>query len=394
MPNWTESKEPKFEQEKIEPEVFLADARKYTESGDYYMAERAYVNALSNARGTSNVKNITRIVKVGLSEIYTLWMQDCQKRYEFQDAEPVLQKLLKISDDKRKAKEELIKLYETWGLSLSIYDKNWKGALLVFIKKLKLEKEIGLNTNITESQICSLLFSSDNPSNKKKAMDLNLDKKEVRIRLLISAVLMTVVALLSPIFAPYSIGVYIFSYIILPIRSDWEWDSSSYKEKLRKCLLLTFFSLIWFVFLVIYGSSGSWSEVDRRYMVLSVITLVFIICISVRVLLFAISQFRIYYSYQKQDILDAVKDIFPPVIVSCKSCEAKLKVSGETISAVKCPKCGNIAREAIDLRIKNKPVVDSSKADSEGYDPQYAWGRVGFLAGRAIAKEIIRNLRF
>lgn len=79
MPNWTESKEPKFEQEKIEPEVFLADARKYTESGDYYMAERAYVNALSNSRGTSDVKDITRIVKEGLSEIYILWMQDCQK---------------------------------------------------------------------------------------------------------------------------------------------------------------------------------------------------------------------------------------------------------------------------------------------------------------------------
>lgn len=394
MPNWTESKEPKFEQEKIEPEVFLADARKYTESGDYYMAERAYVNALSNSRGTSDVKDITRIVKEGLSEIYILWMQDCQKRYEFQDAEPVLQKLLKISDDKRKAKEELIKLYETWGLSLSIYDKNWKGALLVLIKKLKLEKELGLNTTITENQICSLLFSSDTPSNKKKAEELNLGKKEVRIRLLISAVLMTAVALLSPIFAPYSIGAYIFAFFILQIRSDWEWDSSSYKKKLRNCLFLTFFSFIWFVFFAIYGSSGSWSEVDRRYMVLSVITLVFIICISVRVLLFAISQLRIYFSYQKQDILDAIKDIFPPVTVSCKSCDAKLKVSGETISAVRCPKCGKIARDAADMKIRNKPSAKADQAVNSEYDPQYVWRRVGFHAGRAIANEIIRNLRF
>ena len=200
MPNWSE---PKLEKEKvkIEPEVFLKEARKYIESGDYNMAERAYVNALSNARGASNVKDITRIVIDGLSEVYILWTQDCQERYEFHDAEPALLKLLKIIDNKRKAKEELIKLYEKWGLSLSLRDKNWKGALLVFVKKLKLEKELGLNTSITESQICSLLFASDNPGDRKIAMELNIGRKGVKVRLLISAVLMAAVSLIVPLFA-------------------------------------------------------------------------------------------------------------------------------------------------------------------------------------------------
>lgn len=383
MPNWTESKEPKFEQEKIEPEVFLADARKYTESGDYYMAERAYVNALSNSRGTSDVKDITRIVKEGLSEIYILWMQDCQKRYEFQDAEPVLQKLLKISDDKRKAKEELIKLYETWGLSLSIYDKNWKGALLVFIKKLKLEKELGFNSDITKSQICSLLFSSNNKNNKKKAIELKLEKREERNRLFISSLIMAAVAIGTPIFAPYSIIVYLGSFLMLFILPDWE----GIAKNVRISVGLTFFSLAWLFIVGVFMT-------DDSYTIFSVVSLVLIIIISVRVLLYAMGQFKLYFSYQKQDILEVMKDIFPPVTISCKSCGTMLRVAGESISAVKCPKCGNVAREAIDLRIKNKPIPDAEGKEAKEFDPQYAWGRVGFHAGRAIAKEIIRNLRF
>ena len=67
--------EPKVEQEKvkIEPEILISDAKKYCNAGNYSMAERAYVNALINARGESNVANITRSVKKGLSETYILW---------------------------------------------------------------------------------------------------------------------------------------------------------------------------------------------------------------------------------------------------------------------------------------------------------------------------------
>lgn len=383
MPFSTEKVE--HEKVKIEPERFLKEAKEYAESGDFNMAERAYVNALSNARGEPNVKEIAKIVKEGLAEIYILWTQDCINRLEFQEAEPVLHKLLKISDDKRTAKEESIKLYDAWGVSLSIYDKNWKGALLVFIKKLKLEKELGLNTENTESQICNLLFLSEDSKYRRKAEQLNFGKREVRFRMLMSAWIMALVAIGAPIFAPYSVGVYIFSFIMLPIRSDWEMlGVDLYKKKLRKCLGLTFFSLAWLIIGGIFIPDA----------VFSVITLVIIILISIRVLLYAISQFKIYFSYQKQDILEVIKDIFPPVTVSCKSCDAKLKVSGETISAVRCPKCGKIARDAADMKIRNKPSTTADQAVNSEYDPQYAWGRVGFHAGRAIAKEIIRNLRF
>ena len=384
MPNWSEPNI-KHEKEKIDPEVFIGEAREYTEAGDFNMAERAYVNALSNARGASNVKDIARIVKNGLSEIYKLWIQDCISRYEYHEAEPVLQKLLKISDDKKTAKEEMIKLYDAWGLSLSIYDKNWKGAILIFAKKVRLEKELSLNTEITESQLCSLLYASNDSANKKKADQLHFGKTEVRIRLLISAVLMAAVALISPIFAPSSIGFYGLSVLMLPIRSDWEMlGSAAYKRKLRTWLGLTIFSLIWlFVF-----------KAFESKVILSIITLIFVILISVRVMLYAISQFKLYFSYQKQDILDVLRDLFPPVEVSCKSCDAKLRVSGETISAVKCPKCGSVVREAVDLKIKNKPSATLDQADGGEFDPQYAWGRVGFHAGRAVAKEILRNIRF
>jgi predicted RNA-binding Zn-ribbon protein involved in translation (DUF1610 family) len=157
-----------------------------------------------------------------------------------------------------------------------------------------------------------------------------------------------------------------------------------YKKNLRTCLVLTFFSLAWLIIGGIFIPDA----------VFSVITLVIIILISIRVLLYAISQFKIYFSYQKQDILEVIKDIFPPVTIPCKSCGTKLRVASESISAVKCPKCGNVAREAIDLRIKNKHIADAEGKEAKEFDPQYAWGRVGFHVGRAIAKEIIRNLRF
>lgn len=373
----------KQEKVKIEPEVFLNDARKYASTGDFNMAERAYVNALSNARGASNVKEIAKIVKEGLGEIYILWTQDCINRHEFQEAEPVLQKLLKISDDKRTAKEEFIKLYDAWGVSLSIYDKNWKGALLVKIKKLKLEKELGFNTDITKSQICSLLFSSNNKNNKKKAIELKLEKREERNRVFISSLIMAAVAIGTPIFAPFSISVYLFSCFMLFILPDWE----GIAKNIRICVRLTFFSLAWLFI-------GTVFMTDDSYTIFSVVSLVLIIIISVRVLLYAMGQFKLYFSYQKQDILEVMKDIFPPVTISCKSCGTMLRVAGESISAVKCPKCGNVAREAIDLRIKNKPIPDAEGKEAKEFDPQYAWGRVGFHAGRAIAKEIIRNLRF
>lgn len=233
--------------------------------------------------------------------------------------------------------------------------------------------------------MCSLLYASNDSANREKANQLHFGKKEVRIRVLISAVLMAAVALISPILAPSSIGFYGLSVLMLPIRSDWEMlGSAEYKRKLRTCLGLTIFSLIWlFVF-----------KAFESHVILSIITLIFVIFISVRVMLYAISQFKLYFSYQKQDILDVLKDLFPPATVSCKSCSAKLRVSGETISAVKCPKCGIVVRNAVDLKLKNKPSATPDQADGGEFDPQYAWGRVGFHAGRAVAKEILRNIRF
>ncbi len=373
------------EKEKIDPEVLIEEAKKYAEAGDFYMAERVYVNALTNARGEPNFNEIVKIVKAGLSDIYILWTQDCISRYEYQEAEPVLQKLLKISDNKREVKEGLIKLYDDWGLALSIYDKNWMGAISIFAKKARLEKELDHNTEITESQLCSLLFASNDSANRKAACQLHYGKKEVRNRLLISAVLMAAVALISPIFAPSSIGMYGLSVLMLPIRSDWElMGTDAYRHKLRTCLGLTFFSLIWwFIF-----------KAFEPHAIISVITLIFVVYISFRVMLYAISQFKLYFSYQKQDILDVLKGLFPPVTVSCKACNAKLRVSGETISAVKCPKCGNLVKEAADLKIRNKPSSSPEEAEGGEYDPQYAWGRVGFHVGRALGKEIFRNIRF
>ena len=380
MPNWSEPKIAK-EKVKIEPEVFLEDARKYANSGDFNMAEKAYVNALSNARGASNIKEIISIVKEGLSEIYKLWTQECIKQYEYQDAEPILQKMLKISDDKQAVQEEFIELYNAWGLSLFRYDNNVKGAIIIFAKKLKLEKKLEQNTEDTETELTSFLYSSKNKKYRKIADGLYFRKKEARVRLLLSALIMAGVALATPLFAPYSIDVYIFSYFMFVLRHDW---LMSGLKKLRECLALTFFSLIWMIILTVFGITNT---------AMSIITFVILVFISIRVMLCALSQFKVYFSYKKKDVLEAIEYILVPVNISCKSCSAKLKIPGETISTIKCSKCGKIVREAMDPRIKNKPVVSTIQTKSGEYDSKAAWGRIGFHAGRFIFREILKNIR-
>ena len=392
--NWSE---PKIEKEKvkIEPEVFVEEAKKYTETGDFNMAERAYVNALSNARGSSNIKDIIRIVKEGLSEIYLLWTQDCINQYKYQEAEPVLRKLVKISDDKRAAQEEYIKLYDAWGLSLSLYDNNVNGAIIIFAKKLRLEKKLEHNTEVTETKLISLLYSSKNAKYRKVAEKLQYSKMGARVRLLLSALIMAGVALATPLYAPNSILIYVFSFFMLVLRNDWELQGLVlYKKRLWKCIGLTFFSLTWFIILMISVSSSNWRNFDTIYTVMSIITFVILTVISIRVMFYAIGQFKVYFSYKKVGSLDAIGYILAPINISCKSCGAKLRISDETISAVKCPKCGNIAREAMELRIKNIPSHSSDQAEGGQYDPKVAWGRVGGLGAKLVVREIFRNIRF
>ncbi len=380
--------DPKIEKEKvkIEPELFIKEAKEYTESGDYNMAERAYVNALSNARGASNVKEIVRIVKNGLSEIYSLWIKYCIKCDEYQDALPVLQKLQKISDDKTGVKKELVELYDAWGISLSRNDKNWIGAITIFIKKIRLEKELGFDTKDSEERLAEVLYATKNSKYRKKSNQLHFSNKKFRYKLLIRALIESVVALVTPLIQ-FSFFAYMFSFVMLYFYDDG-WGllyPDSNKKAIRNCVGLTCFSFAWLIITEVFGKR---SNINRELIISFVITII----ISVRLMIHAIGELRIYFSYQNKDVLDVIEGILPEKTIRCKSCKSKLKVSGETLSAVKCPKCGIIVREAVDLKIKNKSLPFNEEVGSIEAESKNEMSRAGAIAVKFAVKEIMRNI--
>ncbi len=349
--NWSE---PKVETEKvkIEPEVLLVEAKKYANSGNYNMAERAYVNAASNARGTQNLTAIVKTVKKGLADIYIQWAIDCIKRYEYQDAEPVLQKLVKIADDKTSAKNELIALYSLWGAALRDNDNNWKGAIAIYAKKWRIEKEIGVSTDETAKLVCLLLYGSNNKKYKKIANRINLGIGNNRLRLFFSALVLTLVAIIIPIFSPYSVEIFVLSCLFGVIEEPYNSLNAAARHRLaRNCLLLTAGSLIMFV--VIYDNAGSSFP----------ITFLIIVFISLKLLMAAIVKYGRFFDCRPLNLDATIKSIV-----------------SET--------------DNVDLSVKRKPTVASSENDHVADASKYALGRIGFHAGRFIIGEILRNIRF
>ena len=366
----------------------------YKESKKYLNAEKYHIKALKYdkeacAGSSDKIKNKLKDIYAALSKNYI-------DQLDYHEAELYLQKQLLISDDKEAVKRELITLYNSWALTICTRDRNWKGAIILYVKKWKLEHEIGENTDDnTAKTLCYWSYSSKDKLLRKKADQIYLSFKKHRIFLLLSAIVLSLVAILTPIFSPYSMGVYIFSYVFMSFDEiNCVMDTDSHLKEIRNCVILTFASLVWFFLIVAFAPSGGEIGDSTGYSIFIMITYVMLVVLDVRVLIVAINRFRKYYSYQKQPLPDIINNLLPSKTLNCKSCGEKLKIAGDNISTVKCSKCGSIVREALDLSIKNKPVILPKDKTKQNYDWGYAWRKAGLLAGRAIVKEIIKNIRF
>ncbi len=367
--------DPKIEKEKvkIEPEVFIKEAKEYTESGDYNMAERAYVNALSNARGASNVKGITRIVKDGLSDIYKLWTQDCINRYEYQEAEPVLQKLLKISDDKTAVKRWMIEIYGTWATHLNLdaidkrvrekksdYDRIYsQGYLSVLFRKYRLEREIGYETDGTLRDLISELKNNKTKMSQKEFRNdivqlFFLDKgKKARN----AALVLAFIAVLTPILSSKSFILYIIMLMLMTFSNLINADMNSLlkggkEEKLIFYMIskLTFISYIWILV---------WIIIRVRFHNIALIgTLILAVLQSIRSLTYSIRRLKAYHSIQgiSCDADELLVELLGEDEFECKKCGHHFKVTPDIIGKVKCPECNELLRNEKNLRLSKEYI--------------------------------------
>ena len=111
------------ETEAIDPIVFIEDAKKYTQAGYFKMAEKAYISALSAARGTEDASRIVELVKEEVVKVYTLWSEKSIARCDFKEAEKAILKLVKVTKNMGE-RARLIDLYIKWGQSLLVRDSN------------------------------------------------------------------------------------------------------------------------------------------------------------------------------------------------------------------------------------------------------------------------------
>ena len=96
MPNWSEPEIKSREKILIDPEELIKNAESAMERCDYRLAEIHFANAIKNARGTSKSSSINLCVKSGLCRLYSRWYEYCSNKKEFEAAESVLKKYIKI----------------------------------------------------------------------------------------------------------------------------------------------------------------------------------------------------------------------------------------------------------------------------------------------------------
>ena len=147
--NWSE---PKIQRErvKIDPWELIATAEKHFESGDYYSAERTYVAAIKNSKGTISQAELVTKAKKGLIATYEAWAIYCVNKKKYEEAEQALNKELKVNPDIRNVKADLRFLYTTWGDDLK-FEGKLAGAETRYILALQMDKELNDEQNTTSA---------------------------------------------------------------------------------------------------------------------------------------------------------------------------------------------------------------------------------------------------
>ena len=165
-----------------------------------------------------------------------------------------------------------------------------------------------------------------------------------------------VVALIAPIFAPFSIWMFVGSLLLLlPGWRCYAFNNRQDSKEIMKYVFLTFISLAWGIYIIVATPTFKWE----------VATFWIIVLISIWVMLDAIKRFRKYFIYKNIKV-DAVID----------------KVS-KTLSKV-----------PVNLTVVNKPTESTSQDETKGTGFQNALGKIVFHGTRLITQEILRNIRF
>ncbi len=361
------------EKVKIPLETHIEEAEKYRDLGDFKMAEKKYFLAFANARGTSEAKRAIQIVKEGLSKVYLSWYQKCCEDNDFPDAEKALKNYAKVSGDKSYVKE-LKNLYSSWAWALEAFDKNTIGFVIAYKKMICVILENGGNVKEYLELLFYRLYKTENRNFWNVADQLRLSVKGNKLKLLLKIVILLIIAFLSPILAPTSIIIFLFSLAYAAVEASVERGPKRAAILVIIGALMTIVSLGFLVF--VYFDMTVKGERILFYVIAA---------FSVMTLFAAIKQIRLLLSYKRKKVSKILDELFPQVKLKCPNCGKKHTISGDTVEEVKCSDCDAVIWEGIDLEIKNKP--DKKKGGkSMGVNLEYALSRATIFSFRMLMR--------
>lgn len=357
MPNWST---PKIVQEKviIEPEVLLNDAHKFKEAGDYQKAERILVNAVSNAAHTDKETAVKQTVRDELCDIYSIWGTYCIHELYLQEAEDVMLKKIRISKYKAVTEKKLMEMYGDWSALLVSCDNNYTGGLILDVKCARLQlkyKDInGLASTV--GSICKNMLSRNNPYNADSKRKENIKKLYIKTtgnEVFKKAIRTALAALIFPILISFFITNFVARVVCFAILSLWFTFSAIQDPlfRLGKSSIISFLAVIWIIPMIVFAN---------RFNVNIVIVTYFLTIIQcIRLLLLALRRFRVYYQYSGTEdrLAQMIEKIIPRKTVQCKKCQWKKSIPGYNTEQIKCPKCGEVVRNKIDLSIVHRELI-------------------------------------
>lgn len=360
---------------KIPPEELIDSALYHQERDEYDIAEKEFITARINSMGTASESYIGKQVKEKLIVLYRLWVDYSIKEYDYINAEYILKKLDGIYPNKELVNKKYRELYEIWGNQL-FKEKKYLGADSRFIKALMYDIKLNRDS-VLESPLLSWLQLTKYSIKTKKEQDVAMkiymirEGDKLHVLSIIAGILAIIylllciigffVTVISAIAGKSSLGG-TFTYLIFGVAVapfymflfPAEQQRHSFRgSSIRYHASFTIISVICFVIFYI-------SKLSIFYIIIYPIAIVFsFYCISL-----SIKTNKLYKMVQKSK-LAVIKDIIK----------------------------NRIPDEKLDLKIETPPPSAQTDANNDA-NLDYAIGRAGFHAGRFVAGQIFRNLRF
>ena len=362
------------DEENTDPRELIAIAEGYYKESDFKSSSETLLTAYQNAKGGADEKIIAKLVKEKLVSVYLSWYQKSIEDKEYPDAEEALKNYEKVSANKSCVVEERLKLYSQWAIELNAYDKNTVGFIIVYIKLLRCRIENGLAYNDQLRIFYSMLYNTENRNYWNVADQLLLSSFGNRLKIFLEIVLLVVIAILGPIFSPFSISAYVFSFAYM------EMTGTVIKDKKLLNIRIVYVSALTLISLAGVGALIGGLDIMTGKGVFF-----FIVVISLGTLFAAVKRTRFLLSYKHKNVTKLLDELFPPLKIKCASCGKKHKIAGNTVEAVQCPNCGAVIWEGIDLNLKNRPEKKSGSF-SLGADWEYALSRFAIFSMRMLMR--------